>query len=368
MAAAGDVRAARSPLRIVLPALALGMLAAVLAIYFQRGFVPGDSFTYLAGGERLNAGHPLYALSPGDRLVELHPPYWTVPLLSPPFMAVVLRPFALLGDLGAYLWWACCLGAIGITLAGLVRRRPALTSIALLVLVFPLAYEIGVGNVNGILLAAAVAIWLLVRAGRSAAAGPVAVAMVALKLTPLPVAAWVAGAGGRRGVTGLAVGLLIVGAVSLVGAGLAAHLDYLGVMRATTGAGLSPASLGGLARSLGVPDPIPSALPTAILLGGTIASYVLAATGRPGLGFGVAVVAWTFGTPVVNINTPSVLLAALAPVAWPWGEGRVNAQRVAPESDGMPAPVRAPQADRMPAPVSAPQADDQSIDGVEPAA
>src|SRR5205823_2342351 len=30
-----------------------------------------DSSTYYAAGQRLNAGHPLYALSPGDREVPL---------------------------------------------------------------------------------------------------------------------------------------------------------------------------------------------------------------------------------------------------------------------------------------------------------
>ena len=38
-------------------AVVLGLLAAALVLYFQRGLVPGDAFTYLAAGERLNAGH-----------------------------------------------------------------------------------------------------------------------------------------------------------------------------------------------------------------------------------------------------------------------------------------------------------------------
>ena len=91
--------------RVVLPAIAGGVLATILAVYFQRGFIPGDSFTYLAAGERLNAGHFLYALLPGDRPVDMHPPLWTVPFLSPPPMGVLMRPFALMpGDTGAYAW------------------------------------------------------------------------------------------------------------------------------------------------------------------------------------------------------------------------------------------------------------------------
>ena len=305
--------------RVVLPALAGGVLATILVVYFQRGFIPGDSFTYLEAGERLNAGHSLYALVPGDRPVDMHSPFWTVPFLSPPPMGVLMRPFALLpGDTGAYAWWMACLLAIGTVLASLFRRRPATTSAAVIVLAITLAYEIGVGNVNGLLLAAAIGCWILVRDGRAAAAGPLAAVMFAVKLTPLPVAAWVAGAGGRRGVGGLLAGLVVVGVVSLLGAGLGAHLAYLDVARTTATTGLSPFSPGDLARSLGLPDPVPTLVPTALLLGGSLLAWILAGRGRPAAGFGVAVVAWTFGSAVVNINTPTLLLALLAPVAWPW--------------------------------------------------
>ncbi len=319
----GALAARTAPLptvRILMPALAGGLLVAVLALYFQRGVIPGDAFTYLAAGERLNAGHPLYALAAGDRPVDLHPPYWTVPLLSPPLIAVVLRPFALLGDAGAYAWWAACLVVIGTVLAALTRRAPAATSLVVIALVFPLAYEIGVGNVNGLLLGGAIGAWLLARAGRFGVAGPLAAVMAAIKVTPLPLAAWVAGAGRGPGLRGALAGVAAAAAVSLVGAGLAAHVDYLSVMRTTTTAGLSPWSVGGLARTVGLPDPFPGLLPTALLGAGTLAALVLPLRGRVTAGYAVAIVAWTFGSPVVNINTPVLLVALLAPVAWPWDE------------------------------------------------
>jgi hypothetical protein len=187
-----------------------------------------------------------------------------------------------------------------------------------IVLAIPIAYEIGVGNVNALLLAAAIACWLLARDGRLLAAGPLAAVMFALKLTPLPIAAWVMGVGSRRGIGGFLAGLMMVGIVSVVGAGIDAHLTYLDVARATATTGFSPFSPGDLARSMGLPDPIPTLVPTALLVGGSVLAWVLVARGRPGLGFGVAVVAWTFGSPVVNVNTPTLLLALLAPMAWPW--------------------------------------------------
>ena len=48
------------------------------------GFAParmyGDAWNYLGAGERLNAGHPLYALSLGDRPIDIVVPYWPVSL------------------------------------------------------------------------------------------------------------------------------------------------------------------------------------------------------------------------------------------------------------------------------------------------
>lgn len=316
--------------RIVLPAIALGWLTVLLIGYFDRGFVPGDAFTYLAAGERLNAGHLLYALSPGDRPVDLNPPYWTVPFLSPPFMAVVWRPLAALpAELGVYLWWFAAIGSIAIVLWALLSRAPVVASLVILVLAVSLAYEIGVGNVNAFLLLIAVCTWLLVRRGSVAPAGALAALAVALKLTPLPLAAWVIGAGGRRGLAAVALTLVGCGVVSLLGAGLDAHREYLAIARDTGTVGLSPSSIGGLARSIGFPDPLPTLAPTIVLLIGTLASLALAAVGHPALGFAVAVISWTFGSPVVNINTPILLVALLAPVAWPWpppatGEGTAS--------------------------------------------
>jgi hypothetical protein len=310
--------------RILVPGVAFGILLVLLLYYFQRGFIPGDALTYLAAGERLNAGHLLYALSPGDRPVDLNPPFWTVPFLSPPFMAVVWRPLAALpAEIGAYLWWLATIGSIAIVVAALMRRVPVRTGILVLVLAVPLTYEIGVGNVNALLLLAAVASWLLVRAGRRATAGVVAAVMVAAKITPLPLAAWVAGAGGRRGFAGVAVGLMGCGVVGLLGAGPDAHVEYVSIVRDTGTTGLSVWSPGWIVRELGVPDPIPTLVPTGLLVAGTVCAYLLARLGRPSAAFGVAILAWTFGSPVVNVNTPILLVSLLAPIAWPWEDSAV---------------------------------------------
>jgi alpha-1,2-mannosyltransferase len=302
--------------RIVALALAFGILATVQAVYFQRGFVPGDAFTYLAAGERLNDGHLLYALSPGDRPVVLHPPFWTVPLLSPPPMAVLMRPFALLpGDAGAYAWWAVCLAALGGTILALVRRKPVSTAIAVIGLSIPIAYEVGVGNLNAVVLAVLVAGWYCFARGREIATGVLFAAATALKVTPGIMLWWLITQRRWSSVKAFVVAGLALAGIGVLGAGLAAHVDYLGIVRQTSAVGSSDLSTAGIARLLGVPADVASALPIALLAIGFVAIW--ATRDRPGLSYAVAIVTMLAGSPVVNVNWFSLLLACLAPLAWP---------------------------------------------------
>jgi Glycosyltransferase family 87 len=170
----------------------LGLAVAVLAFWFYQylqwyGSVPCDAMTYLKAGERLNAGHTLYALSPGDRFLPMNPPYWTVPLLSPPLIAVIFRPLAILpNDAGTYIWWTVTLAAVLGTLAALAYRRPTATAWTAIALFPPIVFEMGAANVNSLLLLGAVASWWLFARGKYAWAGAVVAAMAAVKLTPAP--------------------------------------------------------------------------------------------------------------------------------------------------------------------------------------
>lgn len=303
-------------LRLLVPALALGVLVTIQVVYFNRGFTPGDAFTYLAAGERLNDGHLLYALSPGDRPVDLKPPYWTVPLLSPPPIAVVFRPLALLpDDLGPYVWWAACIVSIVGTLLIMLRRRPILIGLAILVLSIPIVYEIGVGNLNSLLLAGIVGAWYLVVRRHDVGAGIVIAGMTALKLTPVVLAWWLITQRRWSALRAFVVAGLAIAMVSVLGAGLDAHLEYVGIVRQTSAAGTSDLSLAGMARFAGVDPGVASLLPAIALLAGFVAIWLLRA--RPGPAYAVAVLTMLLGSPVVNINWFTVLLTALAPVVWP---------------------------------------------------
>lgn len=307
-------------LRLLVPALALGVVVTIQIVYFNRGLIPGDAFTYLAAGERLNDGHLLYALSPGDRPVDLKPPYWTVPLLSPPPIAVLFRPLALIpNDLGPFVWWAVCVVSIVGTMVIMLRRRPILIGLAVLVLSIPIVYEIGVGNLNSLLLAGIVGAWYLLVRRSDIAAGVVIAGMTALKLTPVVLAWWLITQRRWTAVRAFVVAGLAIAVVSVLGAGLHAHLEYLGIVRQTSTAGTSDLSLAGMARFVGVEPGIASLLPAIALVAGF--ATILLLRERPGLSYVVAVVTMLLGSPVVNINWFTVLLAALAPVVWPLSRG-----------------------------------------------
>lgn len=310
--------AGNRPIGLIALGLVLGLLVAVQSVYFGLGSLPGDAFNYLAAGERLNAGHPLYALSPGDRPVDLHPPYWTVPLLSPPPIAVVFRLFALFGDAGAYLWWGLQLVALATSLVLLGRRLPPLAMAgAMLLLLLPTVYEIGMGNLNSMMLLGSILAWRWAARGQETRAGGVTAVMTAVKLTPAALAWWLLVTGRRRAVAAaVAVGAVTL-LISVLGAGLDSHLEYLGLLAGGTAFAPSPLSLGGMAAYLGLPAPVARHLPTLFALGGLLG--VLLARRRPAAAYRIALVTMILGSPSVSINWFVMLYALLAPTAWPLG-------------------------------------------------
>ncbi|HZL33477.1 MAG TPA: hypothetical protein VFC81_05770 [Verrucomicrobiae bacterium] len=62
-------------------------------------------------------------------------------------------------------------------------------------------------------------------------------------------------------------------------------------------------------------------LPWVVFVGGCALAWLLRA--RPALSYLCAVVAMTLGSSVVNINTYALLLAGLAPAAWPAARDRI---------------------------------------------
>jgi hypothetical protein len=326
---------------LALAGLGLGVLAVLLWNGIGIiGFGPADALTYLAAGDRLNLGNPLYEVSPDDTyILGSKPPYWTVPLLSPPFIAVIWRPLATLPFAPSIaIWWAGAMVAIGITLIALLRERPGAAGLAILILAIPLAFQIPTGNVNGYLLLAAVATWWFARKGRDVEAGIVVGIATALKLTPVLLLIWLV-TQRRWGAVRAAIATLAACAViSLVGAGWDNHLAYLDVILDTNSIGTSVLSAAWVLREVGVSPDIARFAPIVVAVVGIAA---MASLGRrhPGPAFVVAVGVMVFGSPVVNLDWLAMLIAVLAPLAWPMASEATADQ---PAASSVSRTVRAP--------------------------
>jgi hypothetical protein len=275
--------------------------------------IGSDTSNYFAAGQRLNAGHPLYSLTPGDRNVPIDPPFFFVPLLSPPPIAVVWRPLALVGDAGMWAWWigtiAVSLVVVGWLLSG--ANLAQLAGVALLGQA--IALTTWSGNVNGIVAALIAGSWVASVRGRSSLAGSAIAMAAALKLGPLLLGWWLIVRRDWVAVRAFAVTLAVVGAITVVGAGAANDLAYLKVMRDTTVIGPTGLSIAGLLDSIGVPAQI-AASATLLFIGFAMASIWLLRR-HAGASFAISVVSTVFATPVVLFGNFAIFVAALVP----WG-------------------------------------------------
>ena len=302
---------ARAGLALVV-GLALTGGTLVFAVLFGAQIIglPPDAVTYLAAGERLNAGHRLYELAPGDRPVPLVPPYWTVPLLSPPLIAVLWRPLALLGEPSVWVWMAGSFLGLALAVGAVAHRAPLATGVLTVALAVPLADQARFGNVNVLLACGGIATWWLSIRRRNRWAGALIGVMAAVKLWPLLLALPLAAHGDWRSVVaGVVIGAGACLILSIVGAGWEAHLEYVDIALSIQPSIGSPAAY---LHNAGIDAPW--------------ISYVILAFGvalvavfrrRRGLAFGIGVVTMVFGAPIVHIGTLVILLACLAPVAWP---------------------------------------------------
>jgi hypothetical protein len=309
------------------PAVASGSAFAVAAViaglasvtvflfaWFSTGHLPGDAVTYAAAGERLNAGHEIYRLLPGDSPVLMEPPYPPVPLLSPPLIAVVFRPLALLPGLaGAWLWFATMAILLGLAIAVLLRAAPVVTGLLLTVLSFPVAVLVGVGNVDALVISGSVGAWLLLRDRRDTAAGALIGTLASLKLTPLILAWWLLAQDRRRALVAFAATIGALAVVTVAGSSVDVFGDYLGVIGAAAGVAPGGYSLAGVARGAGVPVEIAVLLPRLAIGIGLVLVVLLRS--RPAPAWAAAGLLLWLGSPAAATHTPALALVALAPLA-----------------------------------------------------
>ncbi len=292
--------------------MAFALAIAVIGWVASESFLnPTDARVYLSAGERLLAGHQLYALGPGDRDVLLNPPYWTVPFLAPPLMGIASMPLALLGDSGIAAGWAiAAVGYLG-ALAVLVRGAPIWGALGAAVLAPQIGAQLAIGNVNGLLALGLLGAWLL--RDRAWLVGLILAVMIAVKVTPIVLMLWLVVTGRYRAAAATIVCSLVLLAASVAVAGLDAHLEYLRVATDTIGDGTTNASIAGLTRELGASPEIARVVPWIIIVAGALVSIrwrkVL------GVAFAVSVVLMTVGSPSFNPYWFALTLFALVPYA-----------------------------------------------------
>ena len=271
-----------------------------------------DVWNYYAAGERLNAGHDLYALQPGDREVLLRPPYWTVPLLSPPLIAVIWRPLALLpAEVAMTAWWLVGAAALLAVVAFTVLRAPPRTLLLLLLMSPMLAQAVVASNVNNLLVPLLMLAWFVWQRDRRHLAGAAVAVAVAIKLTPIVFVLWFIARRDRPSIVGFGLATGVLAVVSLLGAGLDTHLRFVDIALNTAIFAASPASLPGTLVDLGLPRELgPSTLVIAAAVCGAL---VVALRSRPRASFAVAAIMAVLISPVVYYQTVALFLVAFTP-------------------------------------------------------
>jgi hypothetical protein len=277
-----------------------------------------DPSNYAAGGQRIAAGNELYALTAGDRPVPAdNPPYWTVPLLSPPGAAIIWGLPALLGvsTLAIVLWWV--LGA-SLTFAWtiFVALRGSLGAVILAAALTPMTAVTAIsGNLNAFLMPLMIAAWYLSRdkadERRSFVAGLLVALGAWLKLTPILLLPWLIATRRWSAVTGALIGLVVFGLIGVAIAGWDAHIQFLTAGSQSATGGVTGAGPETLALLLGVPASIARFIPALVALGSI--GWVVWFRNRPGWAFAGAVAGVVMFTPVIRWESYSMLLAAAAP-------------------------------------------------------
>jgi hypothetical protein len=305
----------------VLPAIAIA--GTYLTVIFAK---PGDAvdpftdaMTYLAAGERVNAGHHLYVMGPGDRAVYFNPPGLTIPLLSPPPIAAVWRPLAAV-PVGMAVWVGACWVALLGTIAYLVLRIGWPVAVVCVVLAQPIGEQLAVANMASFFPGALVLAW---RWRSRPATGLIGGALAAFKIIPGTILGWYLGHRRSAFWWAIAGGLLIAG-VSAILVGPSEFFDYLRVL----GTGGSP-SESSLSVSLGLPW-----LGLAILVGGTVAAALIR---NEAFAFTIAVTAAVAGNPAFYGASLVPLLALFAPlIPEPEVESAMSIDALAGTREGLP--------------------------------
>jgi hypothetical protein len=350
-------------LRLVVLLLLVGQLFVTAVVQrpdlLHPSAVGSDPSNYFAAALRLNAGHSLYgALQPGDRPVPGYPGTLPAPILSPPLIALVWRPLALLpGAWSMDLWWLGCLlllVALVVAFAAVAKPPKLAVLAAVLALGLPLAF-IGTGhypylgynspvsfaalsgNVNSYLVGLFVLTWWASSSGRPWLAGSAAALATALKLGPVVLLWWFITQHSWRSARAFVVAGVAFAVVGLVFAGLQANIDFVHL---ALGGDVKPTAwsvTGMLHRLLKVPSGIARYGTMGAIVAGLTA--VLALRNHPRAAFTAAILTTIYSSPVVLQGNLALLVVIAAPWAPPPPKGSSESARAGDRRSLRPAPA-----------------------------
>jgi hypothetical protein len=150
-----------------------------------------------------------------------------------------------------------------------------------------------------------------VRRGQDVAAGAVIGFTTVLKLSPAFLAWWLLVTRRWSGLAAAVVAGLVALGVSIAGAGLAPHFEFLDVSTAAARGGGIPASLVGILTALGAPaDLMPLVAPVVSAIG-VITVVLLRHHERAA--WAVAILTGALASPIFNLTNVTVLLACFVP-------------------------------------------------------
>jgi hypothetical protein len=169
------------------------------------------------------------------------------------------------------------------------------------------------GNLTSFLAPAMALSWWSVQVDRPRVAGVLTALGAALKIGPGALLFWLAVRREGRAIAAFAVGMAALAAVSLIGAGLQQHLDFVSVAPGSADTAGWGGSVPGLLSELSAPQTVLElSIPAVWIVG---AAIIWALRRHPAWAFAASVALAVWGTPVVHFGTAGLLLAALAPLA-----------------------------------------------------
>jgi hypothetical protein len=258
-----------------------------------------DAITYLAAGERLNAGHALYSLVPGDRLLNVDSPYFHTPLLYPPLIAVIWRPLAALpAMLGLLLWFAAASAAIFGAIWYVARDLRNGALVALIICAAGIGSQLSGANVNAFVILAALLLWG--QSDRHPWVGAFIGILVAVKLSPVVFVVWLVGQRRWNALAWAAVGLIAGIVVGVLVVGYDANLQAIDILRSATPQNLTATGITGISWATMAVDAV-----------GALSVLLLARW--PAASFRAAALTIILGAPAVSLLTAAFGLLLVPP-------------------------------------------------------